>query len=151
MSILAYTMTYKGTSIDSKLATVQFEEKYYEEYKNIYNDCFYEMRKALELQPYHDCDSLDALLSKKNDIFLLLINDELVGAVAIYENEVDDLIVAKAFQNQGFGRQLLLFAVNLLQKRNRSPIQLGVVEWNQKAISLYKKNGFIVSKIETVT
>jgi len=152
MDVVAYMMEYAGAPVDSKpMVLIQFEEKYYEEYKAIYEECFYEMRKALGLEPYNDCDSLEQLLAKKEDIYLLVVEGRLIGSVAIYGNEIDDLIVSRSFQNQGYGRKLLLFAINLLQGKNISPITLGVAEWNQKAITLYKNSGFIVSKIETVS
>ena len=144
-------MEYAGLPIKSELiSVVQFEERYYEEYKNIYDDCFYEMRKALELKPYNACDSLEQLITKKDCIYLLIVEGKLIGSIAVCGNEIDDLIVAQKFQNQGYGKKLLLFGVALLQKRNISPITLGVAEWNQKAIALYKNNGFVVVKIETV-
>ena len=151
MDIVAYTMEYKGTLINSELKLVPFEEKYYKEYRDIYHDCFHEMRKSLGLKPYNACDSFEQLQAKKNDIFLLIIGGKMVGAVAVYENEIDDLIVSKPFQNQGYGKKLLAFAIGLLQKRNISPIVLGCAEWNQKAIALYKNNGFVVTEIKAVT
>ena len=151
MEVIAYTMEYAGEPLNTELALMPFQEKYYETYRDIYHDCFHEMRRALGLRPYNACDSIDKLLSKKDDIFLLLVNDEMVGSVAVYENEIDDLFVARSFQGHAYGKKLLQFAVNLLQKRNISPIVLHVAEWNQTAISLYKSNGFIVSKIEMVS
>ena len=74
----------------------------------------------------------------------------MVGSIAIYGNEIDDLIVSRKFQNQGYGKILLNVDIALLQKRKISPIVLGVAQWNQKAIALYKNNGFIVSEIKTV-
>jgi len=151
MDVVAYTMEYMGVHVSSKIISpIQFEEKYYKEYKTMYEDCFYEMRKALKLEPYKACDSLEQLLAKKDCIYLLVAGGKLIGSVAVYGNEIDDLIVAKSFQNQGHGKNLLLFGVALLQKKNMLPITLGVAEWNQKAITLYKNNGFVVSKIETV-
>ena len=151
MNIVAYTMEYAGLPVKSgQIPVVQFEERYYEEYKNIYEDCFFEMRKALGLKPHNACDSLKQLLKKREDIYLLVEKSKLIGSVAICGNEIDDLIVSKQFQNQGYGKKLLLFAVALLKKRDASPITLGVAEWNQKAINLYKNNGFVVTKMETV-
>jgi Acetyltransferases len=150
MDVVAYTMAYEGKSVCSELTPIPFSEKYYNEYRDIYHDCFYEMRKALNLQPYNACDSIDQLSAKKDDIFLLIIDNEMIGSVAVCGNEIDDLIVAHKFQNQGYGKQLLEFAIALLQTRKADSITLGVAEWNQKAISLYKNNGFIISKIETV-
>ena len=144
-------MQYEGPPVISDLTTVTFEEKYYEAYRSIYHDCFYEMRKALGLQPFNACDSIEQLLDKKDCMFLLLTQKEIVGSVAIYENEIDDLIVARKFQNQGNGRKLLQFAISFMQKRDIAPITLHVAEWNQKAILLYKNTGFVVSEIKTVT
>ena len=151
MDVVAYTMEYKGAIVNSELTLVPYEEGYYEAYKDIYHDCFYEMRKSLGLKPYNACDSVEQLQLKKDDIFLLIIDGEMVGSIAIYGNEIDDLIVSRKFQNQGYGKELLNFAIGLLQERNISPIVLGVAEWNQKAITLYKNNGFIVTEIKTVT
>ena len=150
MDIVAYTMKYEGKSICSELMPISFEEKYYNAYKEIYNDCFYEMRKALNLQPYNACASVEQLIAKKDNVFLLIVDGEVIGSVAMYGNEIDDLVVARKFQNQGYGKQLLKFAIALLQTRKADAITLGIAEWNQKAISLYKNNSFIISKIETV-
>ena len=151
MDVVAYTMQYEGSHISSDLTTVPFEENYYETYKNIYNDCFYEMRKELGLQPFNACASIEQMLAKKDSIFLLITDNEIVGSVAVYGNEIDDLIVARKFQNQGNGKKLLRFAISFMKKRDIAPITLHVAEWNQRAISLYKDTGFVVSEIKTVT
>ena len=104
MEVIAYTMEYVGPLIESESALTPFQEKYYEIYRDIYHDCFYEMRMALGLKPYNACDSIDKLLSKKDDIFLLFVNDEIVASVSVYKNEIDDLFVAKNFQRQGYGK-----------------------------------------------
>ena len=143
-------MQYKGNPINSDLMTVSFEEKYYDAYRNIYSNCFYEMRMALGLQPFNDCSPVEQILDKKDSIFLLLSENEIVGSVAVYGNEIDDLIVAEKFQNQGNGKKLLLFAINFMQKRDINPIILHVAEWNQKAISLYVSNEFTISEIKTI-
>lgn len=46
--------------------------------------------------------------------------------------------------------QLLWFAVSYLQKKNCSPILLHVADWNQEAVELYRKNGFVITKTEYV-
>ena len=151
MNVVAYTMQYKGALVASDLPTVPFEEKYYDAYKTIYHDCFHEMREALCLQPFDACDSVEQLLEKKDCIFLFLRENEIIGSVAVYGNEIDDLIVAKKFQNRGYGKKLLSLAISFMQKQKINPILLHVAEWNQKAIALYQNNGFIVSEIKTVT
>lgn len=150
MQIVAHTMEYKGDVINFNLEVTNYVNTDYNEYRIVYEECFFDMRTALQLKPVNCCDSNDTLLGKALQIFILRINDVLIGSVAIYGNEIDDLIVAKEFQNQGYGKQLLNFAVSKMQKNNVCPIILHVADWNKNAISLYLKNGFIITKTETV-
>ena len=145
MPIKAYEMQYVGDARISvlEISPIKFEAKYYNQYKDLYHSCFYEMRKALDLQPYNCCDFLDECLTQ--NIFLLVIDSELIGAVSISDNEIDDLIVNERYQRMGFGKHLLRFAVNRLLLENKKPI-LNVADWNKGAILLYKNNGFIVNR-----
>ncbi|MCA5964579.1 GNAT family N-acetyltransferase [Blautia sp. RD014234] len=54
-------------------------------------------------------------------MFILEDNKKIIGSVAVYGNEIDDLIVAKSHQRRGYGERLLKFAVSYLQKI-RSPL-----------------------------
>ena len=80
---------------------IPFQEKYWDEYMKIYNDCFYKMRKALEVEPINFYYAYSQIKDKVNDIFLYLQNGMIVGAVSCYGHELDDLIVEKSFQGQG--------------------------------------------------
>lgn len=72
-------------------------------------------------------------------VFLLLCNEEIIGSIALKDNEIDDLIVDAKYQSQGYGKQILLWA---LENIKNEKIILHVAEWNKKAIELYRKNGF---------
>ena len=73
-------------------------------------------------------------MKRKKDVFPFL------------DNEIDDLIVNVKYQSRGFGKQILLWA---LENTKSEKIILHVAEWNKKAIELYKKNGFeIVNTIK---
>lgn len=37
---------------------------------------------------------------------MLVSGEEIIGSVACYGNEIDDLIVNQKFQNKGYGKQL---------------------------------------------
>ena len=87
---------------------------------------------------------------KADDIYLLVRDGKIIGSVACYGNEIDDLIVNKKFQQRGYGRQLLLWGMQQIRKENDGPIILHVAEWNQNAITLYKKVGFEVISSEKV-
>lgn len=150
MKIIAHTMEYRGGSVSSDLTVRNYADEDYEDYKRTYEACFAEMRTALELFPVNCCYTREELLEKANDVFVLEISGKLVGSVAIYGSEIDDLIVAKEFQGKGFGTALLRFAVARMRNAGTEPIQLHVADWNQNAVALYLKNGFQITKTETV-
>ena len=148
--IVAHTMEYKGGLVRSYMILEQYADVYYEAYKNVYEDCFHIMRMELELYPVDDCDSRDELLKKQNDIFLFIINNTLIGSIAIYDNEIDDLIVAKEYRRKGYGQMLLNSAIAHMQEDGISPIILHVADWNRNAVDLYLKNGFVITKTEII-
>lgn len=151
MEIIAYEMKYGNERVEkSDIVCIPFEEAFFQEYRRIYNDCFYEMRKALDIQPYHFLKEYTQIAEKTKDIYLLTAQGELIGSVACYGNEIDDLIVNPEFQHQGYGKQLLLWGMQHIREKNSEPIILHVAEWNHNAIMLYKKAGFEITKVEKV-
>lgn len=147
----AYTMQYAGNapSIDS-VPMRPFCEEHYAQYERVYNECFYEMRKALDIKPYYFYSDIAQIRDKMANIFLLMIDETIVGSVACYGTEIDDLIVRKEFRNRGYGKTLLLWAVAHIRTYSDEPITLHVAEWNQGAIRLYQQNGFIVTRKERI-
>lgn len=149
--VWAYEMYYdKQIQENPEICCVPFEEVYFEEYKKIYNECFYEMRKALNIEPYNWYSEYEQMADKAENVFLLLEDNQIIGSVACYGNEIDDLIVKKTCQKKGYGKQLLLWAMNHIRQHNNSEITLHVAEWNKDALELYKKVGFVVRKKEKV-
>ena len=151
MEIVAHTMAYsRKERVRSPLRLRHYEDRDFEAYQKTYNDCFREMRTALGRFPIDCCDSRENLKKKRDAIFILEVNGSLIGSVAVYGNEIDDLIVAKEFRRKGYGEALLRYAVSHLQEKGISPIVLHVADWNQGAMRLYLKNGFSIVKTETV-
>ena len=151
MEVIAYEMNYdKEFAEQSRISCIPFEARYFEQYKRIYNECFYDMRKALEIEPYNFLSDYEQIRGKASDIYLLVEDGEIIGSVACYRNEIDDLIVNKNFQRKGYGKQLLLWSMQQIRKKNADPITLHVAEWNQNALMLYKKVGFEVVSSERV-
>lgn len=148
--IIAYEMQYMGNIIQSDVDLIPFDDRFYDIYETIYNECFYEMRKALNVKPYNFYHSIEQLEDKKSNIFLLLKDNELIGSVACIENEIDDLIVNKRYQRQGYGKKLLMFAINYIQNQNIKPITLHVAKWNENAVSLYEECGFKCVHVEEI-
>ena len=146
MEIIVYEMKYTNARVpQSGIVCVPFEEKFFREYRKIYNECFYEMRKALDIQPYHFLNAYEQIADKIQDIYLLTEQGEIIGSVACYGNEIDDLIVNPKFQRKGYGKQLLLWAMRHIRERSNEPITLHVAQWNHGALMLYEKVGFEVA------
>lgn len=151
MEIIAYEMKLNKSKVDApNISCIPFPKPYFEEYKRIYNECFYDMRKALDIEPHDFLHDYEQIVDKSADIFLLVDKEEIIGSVACYGNEIDDLIVNRKFQRQGYGKQLLLWAIWHIRERNDEPITLHVADWNQGAIMLYEKCGFEIVKAEKV-
>ena len=150
MEFTVYEMQYCKEDVPcQEISCIPFDPARFEEYKAIYNVGFYEMRKALGIEPYDFLHSYEQIADKTKDIVLCIIDGEIAGTVACYGNEVDDLVVAQKFQKQGFGRKLLLWAMKQIRENNADPITLHVAAWNEHALALYKKTGFTITK-ETV-
>ena len=149
--IIAYEMLYnKALKYQNDIICVPFQKEYWNEYQKIYNECFYKMRKALEVEPINFYDDYSQIKDKIKDIFLYLQNGIIIGAVSCYENEIDDLIVEKSFQRQGIGQKLLFWGINHIKEQGYEEIILHVAEWNQNAVKLYLNNGFSIKKREKV-
>lgn len=151
MEVIAYEMEYANINLlESSIECIPFNEVYFQEYMQIYNDCFYEMRKSLDIKPYNFLSEFGQIENKIDDIFLLMEHGEIVGSIACYDNEIDDLIVNPKYQHRGYGKQLLLWGMNKIRKNNNKPITLHVAQWNENAVTLYEKVGFNVIKTERV-
>lgn len=151
MEVIAYEMKYhKVAVIQSNIVCVPFETFYFQEYMRIYNECFYEMRKSLDIEPYNFLNNYEQIVEKMKDIYLLMDNAEIIGSVACYGNEIDDLVVNKKYQHKGYGKQLLLWGMHHIRSKNKEPIVLHVAEWNKEALTLYKNIGFEIESKERV-
>ena len=151
MEIMVYEMKYVKNGIGKKsISCIPFEQKYFQQYMKIYNACFYEMRKSLDIEPYNFLSDYKQIGEKSKDIFLLVSGEEIIGSVACYGSEIDDLIVNKKFQNKGYGKQILLWGMNHIRQISNEPILLHVAKWNEKALRLYEKVGFDITNIERV-
>lgn len=149
--IIAYEMEFTGPlPAACGLTCVPFQKKYWEEYKEIYNECFYEMRKALEVEPYHYYSDYAQMQTKAADTFLCLADGKIAGAVSCYGSELDDLIVNKPFRERGLGYGLLLWGISRIKGRGYDTVTLHVAQWNSRAVRLYERAGFRIRKIERV-
>ena len=131
------------TEEKSSVRLAPYSPEYREQYEKTYNESFYPMRKALGIEPY-DFIQDDAFFEKgMDDVFLLVFGKELVGSVALRGEEIDDLFVAKKYRGKGYGRELLLWAIENI---NTNHVFLRVAAWNERAVELYRKCGFEITE-----
>ena len=103
MKFTVHTMEYAGGRAEASLDLRNYQDSDYEEYRTMYNGCFRAMRMALELQPAECCAGREELERRRSEIWILEISGTLAGSVAVYGNEIDDLVVKEEFQGQGLG------------------------------------------------
>ena len=149
--IIAYKMLFDKTFIYyDNIICIPFQEEYWNEYMKMYNECFYKIRKELEVEPINVYSDYSQIKDKINNIFLYLQNGVIGGAVSCYGNELDDLVVEKSFQGQGLGQKLLLWGMNHIKGHGYNEVILHVAKGNERAVKLYLKNGFCIQEIEKV-
>ena len=141
----AFEMEYKHPiSEEVSITMVPYSSCYQEKYKKMYNECYHEMREALAIEPFDFIQDDSFFDEGMDNVYLLVEESNLIGSVALKGEEIDDLIVDKRFQGQGYGRMILLWA---LKHIGTERIVLHVAEWNERAVNLYKKNGFEITEI----
>ena len=149
--IIAYEMICNKAPVEEiNIECVLFHKDYWKDYMQIYNECFYKMRKNLKIEPVNFYSDFSQMREKGANTFLYVENSEIIGAVSCYRNEIDDLIVRQSFQGKGIGKVLLIWAMHHIKQNGYEDIILHVAACNKKAISLYEKAGFSIQKIERV-
>ncbi len=147
----AYEMVFGKPAVpESDIECIGFDKAYIQDYMTAYNAAFYPMRKALDIEPYNWYSEESAVLEKAADTYMFIRDGKIIGAVACYGNEIDDLFVVTSEQGRGYGRKLLLWGMNHIREKNLNPITLHVAAWNQGALRLYESIGFIVRSKEKI-
>lgn len=137
-----------STPIDVKvdISLVKYSSEYKDKYRRLYNDCYHEMREALGIQPFDFIQDDSFFESGMETVYLLIKNGELIGSVNLKGTEIDDLLVNKRYQGQGYGKKLLHWAISNIS--TSQPV-LHVSGWNKRALNLYRETGFeVINTIE---
>ena len=144
-----YEMRCSNAEIpEVEISCIPFDEQYLTEYRTLYNEAFYPMRRALDIKPYNWYSDDHAILEKASDIFLLTNEIGIIGSVACYGNVIDDLFANRIYAQKGYGRKLLVWAMHHIREQGFREIVLHVAEWNEYALKMYKDMGFEISKRE---
>ena len=88
-------------------------------------------------------------LNNPNYIILLNVDDIVNGLLIVYKNidyyELEAIVVDPEYRNKGIGNNLMNYFIN--NYVTNEDIILEVAVNNEKAINLYKKNGFEIINI----
>ncbi|WLC66787.1 GNAT family N-acetyltransferase [Clostridium tagluense] len=128
-----------------------YEDKYYDQYVKLVKDCFYELRKENDIQPYSIPSSKqdrENRLKSKDSIYVLFENEQLVASIFVEDGNLDFIMVTPSYQGKGYGKKATQFGINKALSQGAKLIQLGALEWNTKAIALYESIGFEI--VQTV-
>ncbi len=139
--VIVHEMQYYGGKMSSDIEVVNYSDEHYDNYRSICCDCFRSLSLATNQDP-HSFYTREEMIKKKSNVFIMFIDKEIIGSVEIYENKIDHLFVNKKYQNKGYGRKLLSFAINHLQEAGTKQITLYVADLNKEAIRLYLNYGF---------
>ena len=152
MKFTVYEMRYTGDDVtESKIRCIPLDSSMFQVYVKLYNAGFYEMRKALGIAPNNVLGDQREIPGKGKGIHLLLNGEgDIIGSVACRGNEIDDLFVSQKYRGRGYGKALLLWAMNHIRLHSREAITLHVAEWNRAAVKLYISAGFEIAKTETL-
>ena len=152
MSFVVFEMEFRGKDFEkSAIECIPWDGKYFKEYKDMMDEGYYELRKAIGAEPYDCMHGVDELQEEEVPCVYLYVKDgELIGSIGVYGNYLDNLIVAAKHRRKGVGRQLMLWGMEKIRERNSKPIILTVVEWNRGAKRIYDKLGFILKDAVSV-
>lgn len=124
-----------------------------------YDQTFRAMNTAETMAAYlaeaFNAEKLLAELSNPGSAFYFLeIDDHIVGYLKLNEAaaqtdlrdpdglEIERVYIRQPYQGQGYGRELLEFALGIARARGKQYAWLGVWEKNSAAIAFYQKLGF---------
>ena len=133
------------------ISCILFDKQYLEQYKIGYNAAFRPMREALNIKPYDWYHDTNKILDQSSDIYLLVEDEVLIGSVACYGNEIDDLFVIDGYRHNGYGKQLLIWAMDHIASSGCDELILHVAEWNRSAVQMYKNEGFGIVKTDVIS
>ena len=152
MSFTVFEMEYTGSGFEkSGIECIPYDGKYFSEYQRMMNEGYRPLRKAIRIEPWDCMEGLEELQEEEVPCVYLLVRDgKLIGSIGVYGNELDNLVVAGEYQNQGFGTKLMLWGMERIREQNGGPITLSVVEWNKKAKRIYDRLGFTVTQALSV-
>ncbi|MFD1738649.1 GNAT family N-acetyltransferase [Bacillus salitolerans] len=136
---------YVGTGFSEVMENfVRYEDKYFDSYLKVVQESFYDVHVINDIKPYLVTEEIVKRykLNYKENVYLLLKEDEILASVTIGRGTVENLMVSKIAQGKGYGKKALQFAINMLLSQGYKEIRICYMEGNDSAENLYLSLGF---------
>ena len=89
-----------------------------------------------------DCNYFRNVILQNNDVWVMDVDGQVAGFMAIAGDFVDQLYIHPDFQRHGLGRELLDFA----KRSSPEHVWLFTLQINTNGRAFYEKNGFVAEK-----
>jgi ribosomal protein S18 acetylase RimI-like enzyme len=123
----------------------QYEDDDYLICHSISEIAFFKMHELVGILPSYyfppNEKERKSFVENRNNIFVMLIDGEIVAVGVIGGSELRHVCVRPDLQSRGYGRAFVSFLVNEIMRRGEKIVKLGVVKGNP-AKKLYESLGF---------
>ena len=132
---------------DPQLTVRPYNDADFDTWTRVINECFYPMRKAIDVRPHVIFDAGDLATRQRlrgttNENILFYDGDQLVGVAGIVGSEIDPIAVVESQRRKGYGRRITAYCTNRVLARGISPVNLTVTTWNTAARRMYEEAGY---------
>ncbi len=131
---------------ECNLEFINYRKEFFEQYVDTIRRSFYDLRSSNDFQPYYCCEPDESkyreLEQNKGNIYILLDGQKLVASVIVKLNSIEDVFVSPDYQGKGVGKKMMHFAINKAIDLGSNHIELTAIEWNKRALQLYREVGF---------
>lgn len=138
-------LIYRGGAFpEIDIDFIKYEDKFFDKFLKVVQDSYYELHEKNDIKPYLAPEHIvnEYKLNNKENVYLVLDNEEIVASVTTGKGEVDNLMVAPSYQGKGYGRKALQFSMNKMLEDGYNEIRICFVEGNKNAEKLYTSLGF---------
>lgn len=138
-------LIYKGGSFPkTDMTFIKYEDRFFDQFVTMVQECYYELHEMNDMKPYLAPENSikKYKLNNKSNVYVVLEHDQLIASVTVGEGTVENVMVARSYQGNGYGRKALQFGMNKLLEGGYEDIRLCYIEGNESAERLYNSVGF---------
>jgi RimJ/RimL family protein N-acetyltransferase len=140
--------------LDFILVTIKNVDNYKDKIQKFFEDNKYE-EKLFSPHPLSIEGFLIEIVNKKDDVYCFTIFEEEICAYGILRGWDEGfkipslgIMISKKFRGKGLSYVMMEYLHNLTKEKGYNQIRLRVYKENYKAISLYKKLGYVLTDFD---